>query len=225
MHDPRLLIREGEFTSILRVAGRDGSTLSAVIRDAWDGRPLQNNVKKARLVAPAGSMITIIADVTQPELRRELHSSEIANGFANRYLFGVSRRPQKIARPKRIDVSAHASRIRQVVDQAQRLDSPVGFTDNGAAAWELVYERLEDEAEQADGLIGPLVARGSAHTLRLALIYSLLDGRLRSARTTSNPPWPCGVTARPASGTSSWGRPATRSPTRSWRGSMPSRTD
>jgi len=152
VHDPRLLIREGELTSILRVASRDGSVLSAVIRDAWDGRQLQNNVKKSRLVAPAGSMITIVADVTLDELRRELHSSEIANGFANRFLFGVVRRTKKIARPVQIDVSKHVEPIRDVLRWAQRIDSPIGFTEPGAQAWGAAYERLEDEAEQAGGL-------------------------------------------------------------------------
>jgi hypothetical protein len=37
----RLLVLEGEFASTLRVMGRDGNTLSAVIRNAWDSGNLR----------------------------------------------------------------------------------------------------------------------------------------------------------------------------------------
>ncbi|HSS12225.1 MAG TPA: hypothetical protein VLL25_20220, partial [Acidimicrobiales bacterium] len=39
--DKRLLVVETEFSRVLRVCARDGSVLSQIIRDAWDGRPLQ----------------------------------------------------------------------------------------------------------------------------------------------------------------------------------------
>jgi hypothetical protein len=39
--DRRLLAFESEFASALKAASRDNSTLSATLRSAWDGRPLQ----------------------------------------------------------------------------------------------------------------------------------------------------------------------------------------
>jgi hypothetical protein len=50
------------------------------------------------------------------------------------------------------------------------------FTDAGADAWTLAYDSLEEDAESAAGLVGPLLARGSAQTLRLSVVYALLDG-------------------------------------------------
>lgn len=35
--DKRLLVIEEEYAGALKAAGRDGSTLTAVIRQAWDG--------------------------------------------------------------------------------------------------------------------------------------------------------------------------------------------
>lgn len=43
--DTRLLALEGEFASALAVAAREGNTLSAVVRSAWDGIPLGNMTK------------------------------------------------------------------------------------------------------------------------------------------------------------------------------------
>jgi hypothetical protein len=39
--DKRLLVMEAEFSSTLRVLNRDGNTLSAVLRNAWDGATLR----------------------------------------------------------------------------------------------------------------------------------------------------------------------------------------
>jgi hypothetical protein len=38
--DPRLLVVEAEFASVLKAIARDINTLSPVLRSAWDGRPL-----------------------------------------------------------------------------------------------------------------------------------------------------------------------------------------
>ena len=39
--DKRLLIIESEFGTVLQQSGRDGNILSAVLRDAWDGKALR----------------------------------------------------------------------------------------------------------------------------------------------------------------------------------------
>lgn len=178
LHDPRLVVHESEFASLLRVASRDGSILSSVIRDAWDGTPLQNNVKQRRLVAPAGHMVSLVAHVTAEELRRELTRTDIANGLGNRFLFIKARRTRKIAHPRTLEVSELAERLRAVVKRAAGVHV-MRFTEVGADAWTIAYEGLEDQAESAGGLVGPLISRGSAQALRLAVVYALLGGSER----------------------------------------------
>ena len=39
--DKRLLVVESEFAQALQAAGRDGSILSPILRDAWDGKTLR----------------------------------------------------------------------------------------------------------------------------------------------------------------------------------------
>lgn len=43
--DKRLLLREPEFGGVLRKGKRDGSSVSSVLREAWDGEPLGNLTK------------------------------------------------------------------------------------------------------------------------------------------------------------------------------------
>jgi hypothetical protein len=48
------------------------------------------------------------------------------------------------------------------------------MTAAARAAWELVYETL---SEGQPGLFGAIVGRAEAQTIRLALLYALLDGK------------------------------------------------
>ena len=82
---------EQEFASVLKVAEREGSTLSATIRQAWDSGNLRilNKNSPARAT---GAHISILGHVTKAELLRYLTSTEAANGFANRFLWVCVRR-------------------------------------------------------------------------------------------------------------------------------------
>ena len=61
--DKRLLVVEEEFSAVLRVAGRDGNTLSEVIRRAWDVRDLRVMTRKCPLRA-SGAHISILGHIT-----------------------------------------------------------------------------------------------------------------------------------------------------------------
>src|SRR4029079_7044940 len=62
--DKRLLVLESEFASTLRVMGRDGNTLSAVIRQAWDIGDLRTMTKNCPAQA-SRAHISIIAHITK----------------------------------------------------------------------------------------------------------------------------------------------------------------
>ena len=84
--DKRLLVIESEFASTLKVMAREGNTLSATIRQAWDSGDLRilNKNSPAR---STGAHISIVGHITADELKRCLDSTEAANGFANRFLW------------------------------------------------------------------------------------------------------------------------------------------
>jgi hypothetical protein len=91
VQDKRAFVLEAEFASVLRVMTREGNTLSAIIRQAWDTGNLQvktrNNPNRA-----TGAHISIMGHITRDELKRNLDETETANGFANRFLWVCVRR-------------------------------------------------------------------------------------------------------------------------------------
>jgi hypothetical protein len=78
--DRRLMIVEGEFAQALKVARREGNTLSPVLRNAWDGGVLRTLTKNSPVVS-TDAHISIIGHITEEELNRQLNEVEMANGF------------------------------------------------------------------------------------------------------------------------------------------------
>ena len=87
--EERVLIVEPEFGRLLTIMNREGSTLSAVLRNAWDGVPLGHaRARDESLIAR--HHVTLLGHVTPVELRAKLADADAANGFANRLLFWPS---------------------------------------------------------------------------------------------------------------------------------------
>ncbi len=172
--DKRLLVQESEYASVLRVAGRDGNTLSALLRDAWDKGRLQTMTKNSAAKA-TGAHVSLIGHVTADELRRELSSTEAANGFANRFLWLCARRSKELPEGGSLQPEALyplAVRLSAAIDAA-RQTGELRRDDAARALWHDVYHDL---SEGEPGLAGAVTSRGEAQTMRLALLYALLDG-------------------------------------------------
>lgn len=84
--DKRLAAYEPEFARVLKVCARDGSTLSALLRDAWDRGDLRVMTRRDPLRA-SNAHISLLGHITVEELRRNLTETDIANGFGNRLLY------------------------------------------------------------------------------------------------------------------------------------------
>jgi hypothetical protein len=171
--DKRLLVVESEFASCLRVMARDGNTLSAIIRQAWDNGNLRV-LTKNNPIAAASAHIGIIGHITADELRRYLDRTEAGNGFANRFLFVCVKRSKCLPHGGSLTDDA-------VRGLARKVATAIGFVrtagriemDSGSQRiWEAVYPRL---SEGLPGLLGAVTSRAEAHTIRLALLYALLD--------------------------------------------------
>jgi Protein of unknown function (DUF3987) len=171
--DKRLMITEPEFAGTLAVMERPGNTLSPVIRNAWDGHRLQTLAKSAGQVA-TGSHISIIAHITETEARSRLTRTDMANGFANRFLFCCVKRSKHLPHGGNLDdamLAEMAKRFKEAVDFAKCVGK-VTMTETAARVWEEVYPELSAERP---GLIGCVIARSEAQAIRLALIFALLD--------------------------------------------------
>lgn len=171
--DKRLLVVEPEFASVLKSTGRELSTLSPTLRSAWDGRPLALLTRTAPARATSAH-ISIIGHITHTELRRHTTTVEIANGFLNRFLLLAVRRVRLLPEggdPDPLKGSGLARYLARVLKHAQT----AGQLTLDPAARELWWQTYPQLTAPGDGLAGNLTARAEAHTIRLALIYALLD--------------------------------------------------
>ena len=96
--DKRLWIVESEFSNVLHQSRRDGNTLSAALRDAWDGVSIRPATKSSRLWA-SNPHIAMSAAITPSELLNLIESRDLTNGFANRFLIFWAERERTIPFP------------------------------------------------------------------------------------------------------------------------------
>jgi hypothetical protein len=171
--DKRLLVIQSELASMLRVLNRDGNTLSATIRQAWDTGRLQTLVKTSPAQA-TGAHVSIVGHITREELQRYLNRTEIANGFANRFLWLCVRRSKILPRggdlrevdltPLRTGLSAAIKKAHTIAELSRNSDAEI--------IWDAVYGPL---SEGKSGLFGAVIGRAEAQVMRLATVYALLD--------------------------------------------------
>lgn len=171
--DKRLLVIESEFASVLRVLQRDGNTLSGMVRTAWEAGDLRTMTRTSPLSA-TGAHISILGHVSREELVRYLDRTDLANGFANRFLMIAARRQKLLPKGGNVPpymLNDYADRLLEVMAWADESR----FLERDALAeemWAAVYGPL---SEGGPGLLGAATARAEAQALRLQVAYALLD--------------------------------------------------
>jgi hypothetical protein len=173
--DKRLFLYEPELAGrLLPAIKRTGSTISGLLRMAWDEGDLQTMNAKNPLRA-TGAHVCVLGNATVGELMAGISPADIEGGLLNRFLFVAVRsgrrlpfgggitdsEVEELSRPLRR--SLEASRRRQRID----------FGDSGRESWPGTYDALMDDAP--DGPLGHLTARGPIQVQRLALVYALAD--------------------------------------------------
>jgi hypothetical protein len=169
--DKRLLALFHEFASVLRSMERTGSSLSNILREAWDKDRLRT-ITRTNPLRATGAHVSVIGHITADELTRYLDRTEIANGFANRFMFVCVKRSKFLPHGgARIDWMPLAGRLRNVLSWARTMGL---ITLDAAAAqlWDQSYPSLKMERP---GLLGAVIGRAAPNTARMALIFALLD--------------------------------------------------
>ena len=134
-----------------------------------------STVTKTSPATATNAHISIIAHITMTELLRSLESTEAANGFANRFLWWCARRSKCLPFGGNLhaaDVQAFADKLAGVINSARSLGE-LSFSDAARDAWIAIYPEL---SAGRPGLLGAILARAEAQTLRLAVLYAALDG-------------------------------------------------
>jgi len=173
-NDHRLLVEEVEFSSTLRVAGRDGAILSEVIRKVWDGQPVSNRRAQSRVTVKKHH-VSIVGNITNEELNATLRRTEGFNGFANRFLWVFTRRSQRLPHGGNLterDFAEMGRSVRAALDEARKM-GVMKRTESADELWAEWYEVVPDDVP---GLWGAATARAEAYVLRLSMVYALMDG-------------------------------------------------
>ena len=181
--DKRLLVHESEFFGPLQAMRRQGNTLSPVMRSAFDKGSLNSMVKNSPAKA-TDAHITIVGNITREELLRAMLVDEMDNGFANRFLWACSRRSRCLPEGGRMWEAIVSEPFRELQKDFNRIhysvQGPIRRDAEASDIWG--YDDKPDAGVYADltkerhGMYGACTARAAALTLRVSLIYALLDG-------------------------------------------------
>jgi len=171
--DRRLLVTEPEFARVL--SGRELSSLPPVLCEAWDGEDLETLTRKSPLHATEAHLV-LIGYITATELRHCSRRISIASGFLSRFLFVACRRTQLLplgGEEKPLAKTGLKDRLAQALEHA-RDAGELRLHPGADELWTTWY--IEMSRRSMEGVTGALTARAEAHSMRLAMIYALLDG-------------------------------------------------
>lgn len=173
--DKRLMLFEPEFAGrLLTAIKRSGSTISALLRMAWDDGNLQTMSRNP--LRATGAHICVLGNAVIDELLTQVTASDMAGGLLNRFLFVAVRSGRRLPFGGELDdqaVEEMARPLREVLARA-RVRSRLPWGKSCRESWPGAYDALMDDAP--DGPMGHLTARGPVQVQRLALIYALAEG-------------------------------------------------
>jgi hypothetical protein len=171
--DKRLLVLETEFSKVLAVQGRDRSILGETLRQAWETGCLRTMSKNSPAVA-TDTHISMIGHITPDELLRRLDSTDIANGYANRFIWLCAKRSKLLPRGGKLPSDAYVAyvaKLEKIIEWAGR-ERELGISEDAWTLWDEAYVTL---TAGRPGLLGALLSRAEAQVLRLACVYAMLD--------------------------------------------------
>lgn len=171
--DKRLMIIEPEFASVLQRMARDGNTLSANLREGFDGGTMQVMTRTKPLIA-TNAHLSLVTHITKTELQRLLNATERSNGLANRFLWIYAERSKLLPEGGDVDpaaLEAMGHRLGKIIESASN-EHRYSRTVGARALWRDVYTELNAEPV---GTYGEMTSRAQAQVTRLSMIYAMLD--------------------------------------------------
>lgn len=180
--DKRLWVVESEFVNVLQQAKREGNTLSAALRDCWDGTSISPATKGNRISA-TDPHVCISAAITPFELRAKVAANDLSNGFMNRFLPIWAERTQTVPCPVATPaplVDELAQRVCTMLQfcgagrWAERNTLQVTLSAEAKTCWEQLYRGELDDRSHGER-INTLIERRAPMLLRIAMLMALTD--------------------------------------------------
>ena len=174
--DKRFLCEEQEFSSVLNQSSNKMSILSSILRSAWDGKTLTTIIKNNREKATKPHL-TIVSHITLEELKKCISSSDLVNGFANRFLWVYSDRSKKLPEGGNVpqeEIMKISEKLKSVEYwiSGKGSDFEIVFDEESRVIWHEVYDDL---SEGVDGVVGNVTSRSEPQVIRISLIFAVLD--------------------------------------------------
>jgi len=180
----RIFLREEEFARLLKAAGREGSTVSELLRQAYDGRALQR-VTAASNVRVTDYHTGFHGHCTREDLTRFLDNVEVANGYANRFLYiPVQKRDAEVLQEAWTLPSELKTKLADALVFASTMKTNT-FIGANMPVEEEAIALLDDEASRREAVLGVasmLARRLHVHAARASIVYAVLD---QSPRVTA----------------------------------------
>lgn len=175
--DKRLLVTEPEFAAVMARAKREGNTLAAILREAWDGGRL--GVLTKTHVKASSSHISILGQITPKEFRLRLVEADLAGGTYNRFLPVYVSRSKLLPLPKPVPqatLKALSEKLNAAIVKASRI-AEIGLDHAAETLWstELYFEFAGDDDE--DAAWTDFAQRAAPYCRRVAALYAALDDR------------------------------------------------
>ena len=187
--DKRLLIVESEYSKILEQQIRNGNTLSAELRDAYDGKTLSNATINSRIAS--SPHISIMGHITRDEfVGHKSFKSQSTNGSLNRNLIIYAHREVLVAIPRRYTdeevkilsewfaESIYRARDENNLDnyQTESVGKEVMMSVEALALIEKEYKIREKAQDEMPGLLSSLASRQRVFVWRISAIFALMSG-------------------------------------------------
>ncbi|MET8623557.1 DUF3987 domain-containing protein [Kitasatospora sp. NPDC004669] len=187
--DKRLWVVESEYGVTMARGRREGSSLSGILRQAWNGEDL--GVMNRDALHATAPHIAVIGHISPRELRAKMQDAEMAGGTYNRFLPVFVHRnlldPDGEGAPDGL-IDNLATAWKTVLTDARRVGE-VRLSPEAAQLWrEEVYPALcGDEGDE--GPIAEFTARAAPYAKRTAMVYALLDHTDRIAEAHLRAAW------------------------------------
>lgn len=185
VNDKRLLVVEPEFDNVLAHTKREGNTLSATIRNLWDGRDLEPMSKSGQKSGERATRphVVVLGHITGFELREKSTENDAANGLLNRFLILYVHRPKLVPLPEPTPETRIQHLAERVADAIEAATDGNYHTREkheirlGEEARELWIEQYPQLSRDREGKAGSLMARAEVYCRMLAMVFCLLDAR------------------------------------------------
>ena len=187
--DKRLFIRESEFSNVMHQAARNGNTLSAGLRDAWDGVGIQPATKLKGTWA-SHPHIAIAGACTPVELLALTTKNDVSNGFLNRFIIFWAERTKLIPFPDStpIDtVNLLATKINAIIQFAKsdyvwnknpslasEDNRQITLSDDAKRTYGALYINVFPKYNDGDN-VAALTERKAPYLLRMAALFAISD--------------------------------------------------